>query len=201
LLLWKENQFDKLQLVKHWKTSLQGRVQMNVVVDVDDVCAQLSTEWIKLHNMMYVKQLKIEDIHDWNISLFTENGKEAFNYFEMPELYNHMPPVEGALEGVNCLRSMGHRVIFVTASTVGTFGRKYKWLNDNGFNVARRDYAEVFDKNLIRAEAIIDDNYMNVKSFNGLQVLFSRPWNLRYNHHPRANNWLEVIKIIKNYIQ
>ena len=48
------------------------------------------------------------------------------------------------------------------------------------------------DKSVIRADYMIDDHVHNLKTFDGLGLLFSASHNINENGYIRLNNWNEV---------
>ena len=158
-----------------------------VAVDCDGVCADLTSEWIiNRYNNDWNDNLKHEDITDWNVHQFVkpECGLKIYDYLQDPSLYDNVIPIEGAINGVFYLKSLGYRVIFVTHSTQGHSGRKFRWLFQHGFIEVEDDYVECKDKSLVNASYLLDDYVVNVNSFRGQGVLFT----------PRCDNWTEVCR-------
>jgi 5'(3')-deoxyribonucleotidase len=87
----------------------------------------------------------------------------------------------------------------VTSATIGCAGRKYVWLKDHGYIDKLEDYVEAKDKYLINYDYIIDDNYANIEHSNKRNLLFSAPWNLKYNYPRRINSWKEFIEERKEW--
>jgi 5'-nucleotidase len=169
-----------------------------IAVDVDDVVCDLISAWILRYDQDYKDNLTKESITDWNIGKFVlpSCGKKIYKYIEDPSIYNDCQPIENSLEAVNLLKTMG-RVIFVTSPTIGCAGRKYVWLKDHGYIDKLNDYVEARDKSLIKYSYLIDDNYKNIKPSNK-NVLFTMPWNAKFEHPNRINNWREFIDMKKN---
>lgn len=165
-----------------------------ICVDVDDVCAELVSHWLSLYNEEYDDNLSPEDILDWQVSSFVkpECGKDIFKYIRNENIYDGISPVRGALKYTKLLDKKGYRLIYVTfRGGFSLSGRKYEWLNRNGFKVDEKDYIETNDKSLIHADYMIDDNWENVTAFRGHGVLYTRPWNKKYNSVYRVNTWKE----------
>ena len=87
-----------------------------IAVDVDDVVANLVHEWLRLYNFEYGDTLSEEDIKTWSIGSYTRIGDEMYEYLNIPELYNRVFPIVDSRSGVDTLRRLGFRVVFVTAS-------------------------------------------------------------------------------------
>lgn len=170
-----------------------------IVSDVDDVCADLVTEWLKRYNKDWNDNVKKSDLTDWDISLFIKdknNKKYLYEYIEDPSLYDKIKPIKNSLWGINTLRNFGYRIIFVTSSTSGSAGRKFHWLQDYGFIENKKDYIEAYDKSLIFGDYMIDDKLDNVQSFTGKGILFGEMWGNVWNR--KAKNWKEVINLISS---
>jgi 5'(3')-deoxyribonucleotidase len=156
-----------------------------IAVDVDDVVADLITEWLRRYNRDYQDTLTQEHIKAWEIDRFVkpECGTAIFQYLASRTLYDCVKPVYGALEGVQRLRLAGHRVVFVTSSNAVQAGRKMQWLQRHGFlgdSHEQPDYYVANDKSLIAADLLIDDRPKNVERFPGRTILFARPHNEAY---------------------
>lgn len=171
---------------------------MNRIIglDIDGVCADLITPWLFRYNIRYNDDLTIDDITDWNIHNFVkpECGTKIYDYIEDPTLYDLVLPIKNSLFGVSALRDMGYRVVFVTSSTLGASGRKFRWLQDYGFTKDLKDYVEMSDKSLFAGDYLVDDYIVNINGFNGDGVLFTQNYNKRFTHTPRVNDWNEVIR-------
>jgi len=159
---------------------------MIIAVDVDGVIVDLVTPWLRRYNLDYNDDLTPESIQDWEVDKFVkiECGERIYKYIENPDIYYEALPIKDSLWGVNILRSIGIRVVFLTVSANGTQGRKFKWLYDNSFFMNDSNpldnYIECKDKSLIRADILLDDGVHNIKSFIGKGVLFTQPWNRKY---------------------
>ena len=61
--------------------------KLTVAVDVDDVCADLLTEWLYRYNLEYEDNLTVADVDRWDLSeqVKPECGKKIYNYLRDPE--------------------------------------------------------------------------------------------------------------------
>ena len=112
-------------------------VKLIVFIDIDGFLADLHTVWLRRYNDKYNDQLRVRDIKDWNIHQFTlpECGTSMYEFIEDPTIYDDVQPLMGSLSFVNTLYNHPSiRTVYATSATVGTMGRKYKWLKDNGFS-------------------------------------------------------------------
>lgn len=179
---------------------------MNVIaVDVDGVCADLHTEWLRRYNAEYNDDLTVDRIHQWEMvtAVKPECGKDIYRYLGQPDLYEHVPVIEGAKEGIADLREAGYRVVFVTSCTKGMTDQKWGWLERHGFLEAgsrgNADLIIAHDKSLIRASVLVDDYDGNFKGWETFGILFSAPYNASFDtpfNIVRAKNWLQVVNWI-----
>ncbi len=174
------------------------------LIDVDGVVADLHTEWLKRYNDDYNDDLKYTQINKWSIDEFVkpECGRKIYEYLKTPDLYNYVPEVDGAVVGVNSLRAIGYRVVFLTA---GFYTSKIEWLHNHDLTVEYpygdnrwdtvTDVVIAGDKSLIPGTLMVDDRPENLRQGNTrFKVLFDQPWNRDATGYWRAIDWKEVIK-------
>jgi 5'(3')-deoxyribonucleotidase len=164
-----------------------------IALDIDDVCLDLMETWLWMYNHDFDDHLKREQIIDWSISNFVKPVAKIaiYQYIEKPDVFDMSEPIDGALESVEKLRSLGHRIIFVTANNPKNI--KYTWLCRYGFLTDNKDFVQAYDKSLIIADYLVDDRYDNVVSFNGQGVLINQPWNQQYDYPYRVKDIAEFI--------
>lgn len=174
-----------------------------IALDVDDVCADLITEWIRRYNIEWGDNLLPENITQWELEkcVKPECGRRIFEILHEPDLYEYVCPMPGARSAVYELLGRGHRVVYVTACVQGTMDRKLQWLLDWDFLTKknyRTDFIVAGDKSLIMADYLFDDRPLNVETFKwGRGVLVERPHNqsCKWPHRVRsladAPAWLD----------
>jgi len=177
--------------------------------DVDGVLADLQTAWLARYNKEYNDNLTPEKCLTWETHKYTkpECGKKYYKYLDDPSIYDEVLPTSpNALECVKKLRKADFRVIFVTTSVISAAGAKFYWLKKWGFNKEMKDYVEATDKNLINADALVDDKADNTNKWwsqgNKLSILFTRTHNawekVPYYH---TNNWDEIYTILSGGVE
>ncbi len=165
--------------------------------DVDDTILSLIPRWIKAYNREFGDNLKPKDITDWDIARFVlpEAKEEIFKYIEAEDIFENAKPIEGALKGINYLKSLGYRLIYISANN--PFNVKQKWLKKHRFMDNDKDFIQAYDKSLISIDYLIDDKPENITNTQGIGILYSQPHNQSFEWKYRANNWEEVINIIE----
>lgn len=172
--------------------------------DVDEVVASLVPEWLRRYRDEYGDTLTPEGCTTWNLvdHVHPRCGSRIYDYLNCPDLYDHVLPVPGALDGIQALREDGVRVVFVTSANIHQAGNKLRWLARHGFLTLEHgtispDYIVAHDKSAIRADAMLDDGPHNLKGFTGKKILFDQPHNRSCGDYPRARGWDEAVQRVR----
>ena len=188
---------------------------LTIAVDVDDVTLDLLNIWLRDINRKFKTKLERHEITTWAIHDHVQGAAGPDAVIDPAEVYNlltqdmylEVEPIEGALYGVNQLRELGHRVIFVTSTPKGCEGAKLAFLKRHGFlddkgaygdGRVYSDYIECHDKSLIQADILIDDRVTNIQDFPGQAILFDRFHNRSFPWKYRAMNWLDVVRLVSD---
>lgn len=168
-----------------------------IAVDVDEVVLKLLPNWINFYNRDFGQNLDWRTIDDWDTSKFVvpEARESIFEYVRHSDVFSSAEPVLGAFEGVQTLRSLGWRVIFVTANNPDNV--KMDWLEKHGFLDSDKDFVQAYDKSLILADFLFDDRYENCRDFNGIGILKNMPYNKRYHWLDRVDDWSDFLEWFK----
>jgi 5'-nucleotidase len=178
---------------------LYGSELMAIILsDVDHVALHLDFEWYKRYNEDYDDCLKPEHVTEWAIHKFVKPscGKKIYDYLLMPDLYDNVPLVAGAMDGIMELRNAGHQVVFVSS---GIHRGKYLRLKEFNLVQSEDDYYCAHNKSLIHGDYLLDDGMHNVTNWKwGTAILFDAPHNRHEEWYPRAENWEQAVDIILN---
>jgi 5'(3')-deoxyribonucleotidase len=176
---------------------------LTIGCDVDGVVADLHTPWLFRYNRDYNDDIKASDITGWGVHEFVKPkcGKRIYEYIEDPSLYEVVFPTSNeALNTILKIKLLGHRVVYLTTSTLGSSGAKFKWLKRWGFLEDMKDYIEVTDKNLIKADILIDDRLETTEGWyrsGNFPILFKQPWNKQIiRPYLHTDNWDEIYNTI-----
>lgn len=173
-----------------------------ILCDMDEVVADLLSEWLRIYNEKWNDTLSREQVTAWDIRKFVrkECGAKAYDILRDPGLYPAVQPIEGALETITHLRMQGHRVVFVTSCVIGSVDAKMRWLQKNGFidhGATPKDFIAAKDKFLVGGDVLIDDGPHNITAFDRPTILFSQPYNESMNHPYRARSWADIPLLIE----
>ena len=173
--------------------------KLTLITDVDDTCLSLMPTWLSLYESESGHHLEESDILDWNIKQYVlpEFQERFMEYVEFPEVFYGSKPVEGALDGVQFLKSLNWRIVYCSANNPENV--KWYWLKEHGFIEKKEDFIQALDKSLIRGDLMLDDKFAYTKSFVGTSFLLKRPWNIQYTGDSqiyRVDNWKHFIETL-----
>ena len=196
-------------------------MKKTILIDVDEViCQNHLFPWIN----EYLKKIgrptykSVEEITSIRSQFFVfpdeEDRNKFFDYYVHLDSYKNIPPVEGAVEAVKKLHEI-HDVYLLTACIhsytprVREFSRefadKFHWILDN-FPFFPPDKIIMSNKkHLFKADVIIDDRIGFLDGDYPTKILFTARHNKTMTKEEldkigavRANNWAEVLRILKN---
>jgi 5'(3')-deoxyribonucleotidase len=169
---------------------------MIIGIDLDDVCIDMMSTWIRFYNRDFSDNLTKDIIEDWDISKYVKpEAKTAiYDYINKPEVFLESKPVLGALDYIKYLRTLGHRIIYITANN--PMNCKQQWLEKWGFLDDMKNFIQCYDKSLISVDALLDDRYENCRDSQGTGWLLTQPWNRGYDYPLRVKDWTDFIRKI-----
>lgn len=173
---------------------------MRIFLDLDGVVGDILTPWLALYNYEFNDTVKPQDIKNWQIEFFVKPAarRRIYEYLDLPELYDLMKPMPGAVEGIAELRDAGHRAVIATHARPGHMGTKYKWCMKHKIINSADDYVETKDKGLLRGDILLDDYPGNLVGFVGLPILFDAPHN-KDAVYRRVRNWSDFLEFILRF--
>lgn len=167
-----------------------------ILIDLDDTVWILLDQWLKRYNEEYNDNVTRYDIKGWDLTPYIkkECGSKIYKYLEDPTLYDDVQLYDGAEWGIGMLRKMGHRCVFLSA---GVHAGKLALLKKHNLIETEKDLIIAQDKSLVKGRFLVDDGMHNLKSFGGVGILMRRPHNESFSHPYIAENWKDVVKIIR----
>lgn len=180
-------------------------ITYNIVIDADDVLENLLEVWVNDLNEKHGLNYTVDDMKEWsmghNIKEITE--EEIYEPLYDDALWEMLTPIEGAVEGLATLCEMGHNVYICTRHTIfKTIKTKLFRLQELFPFIKEDQYIIAADKNMIKADIIVDDGVHNLASIEHpcVKILFDRPHNQHidtdYTDLIRAKTWDDILAII-----
>jgi uncharacterized HAD superfamily protein len=188
---------------------------MNIGIDIDDTITNSSNIFIK-----YAKKFnKIYNIN-YNIDEAELNQKKAFGWSRknqnvfakryLKRILQEAEPNAGVIEGLQYLKKMGYRLVFITArndaEVSGIYELTKQWLINNNIKFDKlivncnNKLQTCLDNNI---RLFIDDNYNVCKDiWNSKKIevfLYETNYNKKYDNlnFVKVKNWNEIINLIK----
>lgn len=175
---------------------------MRILLDMDGVVVDLMTPWLEERHRLYGgEKYRIEQItaYDWTNELGIDK-EQAYAIICRPNFYSGLKPFPGAIEGVKALCGFSEVVICTSpVNSLTCAGEKTEWVKWHLPWV--RSIVITETKDLIKGDVMIDDRPENLAGFEGIRILFDRPWNRSEESleclsglvYDRVANWDEVV--------
>jgi 5'(3')-deoxyribonucleotidase len=143
---------------------------MNIILDFDSTLVDTHTAVLKLYRETTNDySTAITDDSGWSIKeicpLWSE--EECASVFKNPRLFELMKPFEGAVEATKKLQEDGHRITICTVhghEGILYKGQAIKRMFSHIKEVIYIDNNTIMNKDLIRADVIVDDHMKNLNS-------------------------------------
>jgi 5'-nucleotidase len=167
-----------------------------ISVDMDGVLANVYSQFIKMHTDEFGKVLTLEEI----------TGKpegdafpNASKYVNSAGFFRNAPVLEGSREMLRKLNDQ-YKIFVVSAAMEfpGSLVEKHSWLNEHFPFISWRQIVFCGDKEIIKADIMIDDHFKNLDPFTGDTILFTQPHNAlkKPGRHKRVGSWKEIEQVL-----
>ena len=190
-------------------------------VDVDSVVADLlpshhpswrkaEVGWLGRYNREYGDFLTAREVESWTLSDFVkpECGRAVYKYLQDADLYDDIPEVPGAYQGVAALAE-DFDIVYVTSCNKESVLPKVAWLERHGF-LAFGDVCPIVPspgrhpkKTVVSMDILIDDYVRNLdevaqEGVDGVLLRSVAPYTHVTNTlHMVAENWTDVLWCVK----
>ena len=186
-----------------------------LIIDIDEVIRNTIPKVLDIYNTNIntkSSQKTIDDIVEWDLTKSLPDLRDSFydsegffrHYGE--EIFLHSEPVPDSIKYINKLKDEGNYIILASSQFQGMEEYTCKWLGESKLieDIDPKVYGQVkyddliftHDKGKIRGDAMIDDKFSNFKGFDGMKIMFDRPWNRKYGGVYRKDNWKDIYNLI-----
>jgi len=163
-----------------------------LLVDMDGVLVDIYTTFFKLHEQETGQKLNLKDIAGL---LEEEAFKNQRKWVSLPGFFRDLPVMPGSREALHKLNDR-YKVIVVSLATEFPFclTDKQLWMHDNFPFISWKQLVFCGDKNIVKADIMIDDHLKNLDNFKGETIMFTQPHNINLpdSHHRRVDSWKEI---------
>lgn len=174
-----------------------------IAVDMDEVLAKYTEK--------VIKQLEKETGHVINLSEISGAFLSKSLSGKYLDIVTSYPYREGFFRDLDVMEHSQEVLdrlnkdyeVYIVSSTLqhpNAPKDKLAWLKEHFPFIHFRKIVFCGDKNIIRADYLIDDHPRHLEDFQGRPILFTAFHNIHENRFQRANNWLEVEQIINTNI-
>ena len=167
-----------------------------ILVDMDGVLADVYTRFFELHEQETGQRLSAKDVVG---RLEAEAFPNQLKWVATPGFFRSVPVMPGSREGLKLLNDK-YNIIVISLATEfpQSLTDKQLWLHDFFPFINWQQMVFCGDKNIIKADIMIDDHLKNLDNFNGETFIFSQPHNMLLNNsrHIRVNSWAEIEKLL-----
>jgi 5'-nucleotidase len=176
--------------------------KQTIGIDLDDTLNNLVDVWLEHYCKDYDDDIKKEDIHSWDITSYVklEAKSSFFNYLSQPDFFKLLGIQPYAQEVIKWL-SEYFNLYIVTAYYHLACKDKAEYIIKNFPSINPKNIIFCNDKGLINTDYLIDDGKHNLEAFNGIGLLYDKPWNRDYTTDLRFTDWLEIKEYFKNIIK
>lgn len=179
---------------------------MRILIDMDDVLENMCEVWVAELNRLHGLDMSYEDIQSWEISqsYWMLSKEQVFAPLGVPEFWDLVTPIDGAVEAVQKLQQDGHDIYVVTASDPGTINAKMEKVLFRYFPFI--DWKHVIvaaHKQLVKGDVLIDDGAHNLIGGDYFKILMDQPHNRKFDEVKhgvyRAKSWGEIYDVVTMY--
>lgn len=166
--------------------------------DMDAILVNLSSKWVAAFNKEHGKNLTKGDVVKyWHMAKhdgLKEIGEVALNrYLYEDGFFLDLEPLPGALEAVEAIHNLGHKVYIVSSpSWPGTSAQdKISWVRRHLPFINKRKIFLCHEKSMVKGDVFVDDSPDNLK-------LYRREWpeakimTIAYPYNESAKDLVDV---------
>ena len=169
-----------------------------IAIDMDGVIADVEAQFISWYLRDYGIQITREDLQGRNEdNAFPEKGLIR-KFARTSGFFLSVPVMEGAVDALKTL--MEDFEVYIVSAAMEfplSLSEKLSWLNTHFPFISWKNIIFCGNKNIVNTDYMVDDHIKNLDNFKGKTIMFHAFHNVSYNHHTRANNWPEVISLLK----
>lgn len=195
-------------------------MDFTVLLDSDEVIANLLEHWADVYNNQYDDDLTVEEFGgEWDgISKVVKPAAKdkVYDILKEPGFFQALAPVEGAVDGTLWLVEKGFNVFVVTAYSADPEMAKGKvaWFQQHlPFITDTERLILCKHKDQILGDMLVDDSVKNLKKWHRVMcalgrdchpICFAAPHNMGAEQEPfvstRVDNWKELRSYIETFI-
>jgi 5'-nucleotidase len=168
-----------------------------ILVDMDGVLADVYSRFFELHELKKGYRLSVGDVAG---KLEAEAFPDQPEWVTTPGFFRTVPVMAGSIKGLKKLNA-AFEVIVVSMATEfpQSLTDKQFWVHDHFPFISWQQLVFCGNKNLIKADIMIDDHLKNLDHFPGETIMFTQPHNMNISssRHKRVSSWADIVKLLR----
>ena len=164
-----------------------------ILVDMDDTMEELLKCWVDYLNAKYTLNVDSSNITTWEVPPYFPSltPEQVYEVLVEEDLWKTVTPIEDSITYLRKLIEEGFTVRVCTASSPTSYALKMRYVMRRYFPFinTRTQCICIHDKQMIKADILLDDNYKNLIGGTYKGVLFSRPHNRMIDYPIKVNSW------------
>jgi len=175
-----------------------GKMKKTVAIDMDNVIADIETNWINLYEQEFGVRVDKNDLLGKPEDFAFPEPDKARSLLYKPGFFRNAPVMEGAIEALEELQE-DFEIYIVSAAMEfpNSLLEKHDWLAEHFPFISWRNIIFCGDKSVIGTDFLIDDHLKNLDFHKGMPILFTAGHNINVTKHIRVNNWIEAVELLK----
>lgn len=174
-----------------------------ILVDMDDVMIDLVTHWVETLNNKYGTSVKTQDINNWQFTRFFSSltSEQVYEPLIKKDFWKSIKPIEEVQQYLKMLHNEGYQIYVCTSTNWKNVKFKVKYVLNKYFDfIPWENVIITANKQMIKADFLIDDGIHNLRGGDYKKLLFNKPHNKSVDTNGtdivRVNNWKEIYNYI-----
>lgn len=173
-------------------------MKKSIAIDMDGVIADIEinlVEWYQNETGIITTKDTIRGLRDEEA--FPDQAV-LYKILNSPSFFRTIPVMDKAIETVKSLME-DYEIYIVSAAMEFPLSlfEKREWLSEHFPFISWKNIIFCGDKRVIDTDFMIDDYCKNLDFCKGQPLMFTAFHNVKLNHHPRINHWIEVPALLK----
>lgn len=186
-----------------------NKSDIKILIDVDDTIEDLIPAWIDWLDKKYNLAVTYEEVDCWDIyKKFPGLTKEqVYAPLFIDAFWKTVKPKSDAVAYVQKLFEDGYDIYLCTNSNLETIKRKREYIIDTYFPYLKDKIIIISNKQMLRADFLIDDNPKNLIGGTYNKIMFKCPHNKHLSKEDKrqmyliTDSWEDIYKAISDYSQ
>jgi 5'(3')-deoxyribonucleotidase len=174
---------------------------MDILIDLDNVTANLIDAWLAIYNSTYNDSLTADKVLDWQMDLYANkcSAEELHQLIATPGFFTTLAVIPDAIEVTKRLQDVGHDLYFVTATPhncpTGGYD-KLIWCHTHFPHIGKDRVIQTQHKHKIIGDILFDDGPHNLIAFPKTTIAMDMPYNKATPADYRVSSWLQFEKVV-----